>query len=188
MLNFQELFVKITNDFNAAIKSAKHSFRTASVATIGELGFPEVRTMVLRKFNPDNKSLSFHSDYRSNKVKHIAKNPHIQILFYDKPNKLQLRITAKAFVHYNNEVTLSAWNLMEDSPKKCYSYMSKPGELLECKTLPLRLSSQESYVNFCIIECNISTIDYLSLASSGHQRFLLTFEGDDAFSIQSIMP
>ena len=187
MTNVYELLAKISESFDAAIKSAKHPLRTASVATVSELGLPQVRTMVLRKFDEVNKLIGFHSDYRSDKIAHITKNPNIQILFYDKPGKLQLRITGKAKVHYQNNITLDAWNLMVDNPKKCYSCKSRPGQLLNDSSLLEYVKIEDGYNNFSIIECAISTIDYLYLASSGHQRYLINFE-NGSISLQHIMP
>ena len=50
------------------------------------------RIVVLRGVDEKEKKIWFHSDIRSNKIEKLKNNPDVAFLFYDKSEKIQLRI------------------------------------------------------------------------------------------------
>ena len=83
----------------AAVRSADHPFRLFTLATVGPDRYPHARTVVLRGFDPVERSVSFYTDCRSPKVRHMAGEPRVALLFYDPTARLQLRIPASARLH-----------------------------------------------------------------------------------------
>ena len=67
----------------SALKHKKHPFRYFTMTTIAEDGSPHSRMVVLRGFNPDQFTLTIHTDSRSNKVKELLNDPRAEFLFYD---------------------------------------------------------------------------------------------------------
>ena len=67
------------------------------------------RIVVLRGLDKGNKSLSFHSNIRSDKIKILKNNPLSTFLFYDKTEKIQLRVKCNVKIHYQNDRTIESW-------------------------------------------------------------------------------
>ena len=66
-----------------AVENGKHEYHCFYLATVN-LKTPRLRTVVLRSFDKNDNSLSFHTDLRSNKIKEIKSNQNISALFYNK--------------------------------------------------------------------------------------------------------
>jgi pyridoxine/pyridoxamine 5'-phosphate oxidase len=82
------------------VVDTKHAFRLCSVATVNEAGKPDTRTVVLRDCDIANKTLSFHTDFRSGKISHLKNQPEVCMLFWDHKNSLQLRVYGEAQIHH----------------------------------------------------------------------------------------
>ena len=146
----------------------------------GEKNKSDGRIVVLRGIDENNKKIWFHSDIRSKKIKILKSNPEGVLLFYDKGEKIQLRISGKAKANYQNDITLKAWKKTAHMSRQCYLgdkapglEISAPSSGLTEKVDNLKYSIEESevgYKNFCVIEIFIKSIEWLYLASRGHRR------------------
>ena len=138
------------------------------------------RIVVLRGIDKKEKKIWFHSDIRSNKVKILKTNPEAMFLFYDKSEKVQLRIRGHAKINYQNNVTKKSWKVTAHMSRQCYLgdkapglEISAPSSGLTEKVDNLKYSIEESevgYKNFCVVEIFIKSIEWLYLASRGHRR------------------
>ena len=138
------------------------------------------RIVVLRGVNKDKKKIWFHSDIRSNKVKFLKTNPESSLLFYDKFEKIQLRISGLAKINYQNEITKHSWKKTVHMSRQCYLGKKAPGSSSSSATSGLtedidnsKYTLEESeigYKNFCVIETYIKSIEWLYLAAKGHRR------------------
>ena len=138
------------------------------------------RIVVLRGINQVNKSLCFHSDIRSFKVKVLKSNPKGTFIFYDKKEKVQLRVSCNIKIHYQNLTTNKSWKNTVHMSRQCYLGEKAPGSNSLEATSGLsedidnsKYTMEESeigYENFCVIEGFISSIEWLYLASKGHRR------------------
>ena len=70
-------------------------FHLPALATVDDEGQPHVRTVVLRDCNRGERWLRFNTDRRSPKVNHIRTNPKAALHFYDKFEKVQLRLRVR---------------------------------------------------------------------------------------------
>mgnify|MGYP001261250770 CR=1 FL=1 len=138
------------------------------------------RIVVLRGIDEKEKKIWFHSDIRSNKVKILKSNPEATFLFYDKSEKIQLRICVSTKINYKNDLTKKSWKKTTHMSRQCYLGNNPPGsDSLEAtsgltsKIDNLKYSIKESeigYENFCVIETFIKSIEWLYLAAKGHRR------------------
>ena len=138
------------------------------------------RIIVLRGINNTEKKLWFHSDIRSNKIKILKTNPKATMLFYDKGEKIQLRITGNTKINYNNDVSKIAWKKTVLMSRQCYLGEKSPGDDISIPTSGLtedidnlKYSIEDSevgYKNFCVVEIFIKSIEWLYLAAKGHRR------------------
>ena len=85
------------------------------------------RMVVLRGVNKKHKNLWFHTDIRSKKIKILKTNPIASLLFYDKEEKIQLRIFGKAKINYQNNITKISWNKTTHMSRQCYLGNEAPG-------------------------------------------------------------
>ena len=138
------------------------------------------RVVVLRGIDLNKKKIWFHSDIRSNKVKILKSNPLATLLFYDKVEKIQLRISGNIKINYQNEIAQRSWKKTAHMSRQCYLGENGPGSDSSSATSGLsekidnmKYSIEESeigYKNFCVIETFISSIEWLYLAAKGHRR------------------
>tara|TARA_Y100000590_G_scaffold332781_1_gene378382 strand:- start:474 stop:1088 length:615 start_codon:yes stop_codon:yes gene_type:complete len=138
------------------------------------------RIVVLRGVDEKEKKLWFHSDIRSNKVKILKSNPAAVLLFYDKNEKIQLRIFVSTKINHKNNITKQAWKKTAHMSRQCYlgdkapgSNSTEPTSGLTSDIDNLKYTIEESeigYENFCVIETFIKSIEWLYLAAKGHRR------------------
>ena len=85
------------------------------------------RIVVLRKSDRENSLLQFHTDFRSPKVDILKKNNKASLLFYDKEEKIQLRVKVECEVNNQNSTTEESWKKTQHISRRCYLTDSPPG-------------------------------------------------------------
>ena len=185
--DFLEIEKKIWSLLIDAVKNRSSEFRTP-VFICGNDKDLDGRVVVLRKADQQNNFIQYHSDIRSSKIEKIKKNPNCSILFYGKEEKIQLRIKAECAVNHDNEITKESWEKTGHISRKCYLVTNSPGTESEKPTSGLdnkfdnfdftKEESEAGYKNFCVIRCNIKSIEWLYLAAKGHRRALFDFENN----------
>ncbi len=163
---------------NGAVKS-RDAFHTPAVATIYN-GEVHMRTVVLRRALPLIKVLRFHTDIRSNKWKELELTPAISLLFYDASSRIQLRVKGKATLHYNDAITLEAWQNTNLSSRRCYLTPFTPSSFSETPTsgLPVEIEQENFTLEeseagkhfFGIVSTQVESIEWLWLNHAGHRR------------------
>ena len=138
------------------------------------------RIVVLRGVDKKEKKIWFHSDIRSNKIKILRSNPKGTLLFYDKSQKIQLRISGETKINYQNTMTKQSWEKTAHLSRQCYLGdrapgidSSEPTSGLSTTVDNLKYTKEESeigYKNFCVVETFIKSIEWLYLAAKGHRR------------------
>jgi pyridoxamine 5'-phosphate oxidase len=177
--NFQEIQKKIWLMLNNAVTDRKSPFRIP-VFICGEQSDFDGRIVVLRKADKDNKIVQFHSDIRSSKIKKLKKNTNAAILFYDKEEKIQVRLKVECIINHTNEIAKDSWSKTQHISRKCYLVDNSPGSVSLKPTSGLKPEldsfeytkeqSEEGYKNFTVIQCKIKIIEWLYLAAKGHRR------------------
>jgi len=177
--NLNKTYIKIWDLLEVGLAKRDSPFHIPIFISGNDDSF-EGRIIVLRNLDKENKTLSFHSDIRSNKIKILKSNPKGSFLFYDKEEKVQLRILCNIKIHYQNDKTKKSWKKTAHMSRQCYLGASAPG--LDSPEPSSGLSeevdnskytieeSEVGYKNFCIIEAFILSIEWLYLAAKGHRR------------------
>ena len=185
--DFSEIEKKIWSLLVDAVKNRSSEFRTP-VFICGNDKDLDGRVVVLRKADQQNNFIQYHSDIRSSKIEKIKKNPNCSILFYGKEEKIQLRIKAECTVNHDNEITKESWEKTGHISRKCYLVTNGPGTESDKPTSGLdskfdnfdftKEESEAGYKNFCVIRCNIKSIEWLYLAAKGHRRALFDLKNN----------
>lgn len=166
-------------------QSPKHPFHFPVISTLNK-DFPESRVVVLRAVNLNEHTLVFYSDVRSPKIQQIKENPHISWLFYDATSRLQIRIKAKASLHFKDEISLTAWENLRLESRRAYLSQPAPSNIVVKPTdgLPKDLKIEnlskenvkDGYQNFIVVQTKVLEMDWLCLSHEGHRRARFTKE------------
>ena len=177
--NFKEIKKKIWSMLNDAVTNRSSPFRIP-VFVCGDQKDFDGRIVVLRKIDKTNNLLQFHSDIRSNKIKKLKNNKNSSMLFYDKKEKIQVRLKVECTINHDNEITKDSWSKTGHMSRKCYLVDNGPGTKSPTPTSGLKHElddfeftmeqSEKGYKNFSVIQCKIKSIEWLYLAAKGHRR------------------
>ena len=124
--DFNEIKKKIWLMLDDAITNRASQFRIPTFICGDQSNF-DGRIVVLRKSDQLNNTVQFHSDIRSDKIEKLKKNPKAAMLFYDKDEKIQVRLKIECVVNHNNEITKESWSKTQHISRKCYLVDNGPG-------------------------------------------------------------
>ena len=177
--NLDKVYSKIWNLLKIGLQNRDAPFHIP-VFICSSKSKSDGRIVVLRGIDEKEKKIWFHSDIRSNKVKILKSNSQATLLFYDKTEKIQLRICGFVKINYKNDITKKSWKKTVHMSRQCYLGNKAPGSNaieatsgLTSDVDNLKYTIEESeigYENFCVIETFIKSIEWLYLAAKGHRR------------------
>tara|TARA_X000000950_G_scaffold200872_1_gene241809 strand:+ start:34 stop:633 length:600 start_codon:yes stop_codon:yes gene_type:complete len=183
--DFNEIIKKIWLMLEDAITNRTSQFRIPTFICGDHSDF-DGRIVVLRKSDKKNNMVQFHSDIRSDKIEKLKKNSKASMLFYDKEEKIQVRLKVECKVNHNNDVTKESWSKTQHISRKCYLVDNGPGTESDEPTSGLKPEldnfeftmeqSEVGYKNFTVIQCKIKYIEWLYLAAKGHRRARFNLE------------
>ena len=188
--DFKEIKKKIWSMLDDAVTNRSSQFRIP-VFICGDQSDFDGRIVVLRKSDQQNNTVQFHSDIRSDKIEKLKKNSKAAILFYDKEEKIQVRLKVECTVNHENDITKESWLKTGHISRKCYLVDNGPGTESDIPTSGLKPErdnfdytkeqSEEGYKNFTVIQCKIKSIEWLYLAAKGHRRAKFDLEKDKEY-------
>ena len=177
--DLDKIYLKIWELLNLGLQNRDLPFHIP-VFICSNKDISDGRIVVLRGVDNKEKKIWFHSDIRSNKVKILKFNPEAALLFYDKKEKIQLRISGNTKINYQNHISKKSWEKTAHMSRQCYLGNSAPGSDASIPTSGLtsevdnlkytKEESETGYKNFCVIETFIKSIEWLYLAAKGHRR------------------
>ena len=188
--NLDEIQNKYWSMLNEAVINRASSFRIP-VFICSHQDEVDGRIVVLRKSDRSNNLLQFHTDLRSPKVEILKKNNKASLLFYDKEEKIQLRVKVNCEINNQNSTTEESWKKTQHISRRCYLTDNPPGTLSKNPTSGMisKLEdfdytieqSEEGYKNFTVIKCKIKSVEWLYLAAKGHRRAKFDLEANKNF-------
>ena len=183
--NFEEIKKKIWLMLEDAITNRGSQFRIPTFICGDQSDF-DGRIVVLRKSDQKNNIVQFHSDIRSDKIEKLKKNQNAAMLFYDKEEKIQVRLKVECVINQDNDITKESWSKTQHISRKCYLVDNGPGTESDTPTSGLKPEldnfeftmeqSEVGYKNFTVIQCKIKSIEWLYLAAKGHRRAKFNLE------------
>ena len=177
--DFKEIKKKIWSMLNDAVTNRSSTFRIPVFVCGNQKDF-DGRIVVLRKSDQTKNLLQFHSDIRSEKITKLKNNKNASMLFYDKEEKIHVRLKVECAIKHDNKITKESWSKTGHISRKCYLVDNGPGIESPTPTSGLKHEldnfkftmeqSEEGYKNFSVIQCKIKSIEWLYLAAKGHRR------------------
>jgi pyridoxamine 5'-phosphate oxidase len=185
--DLSEIKKKIWSMLDEAIKDRSSPFRIP-VFICGNQDNFDGRIVVLRKSDRSNNLIQYHSDIRSDKVTKLRNNKNASMLFYDKEEKIQVRLKVECTINHDNDITKESWLKTGHMSRKCYLVDNGPGTESEIPTSGLKPEldnfeftmeqSEVGYKNFTVIQCKVRSIEWLYLAAKGHRRARFDLESN----------
>ena len=176
-----EIWQSIKHELHRGALDPKHPFRFVNLGTLGN-GIPQVRTVVLREVTQNMGFLVF-TDFRSEKVKEIQ-NSHLTALHFYHPKKmLQVRVEAKAEIHFQDSLSDNYWRKIPDARKAEYTSCLPPGTPVSNSELGWE-SGENSF--FTVLNFIPQRLDVLQLSKEGHIR--IQFEKVNEWKGQWLVP
>ena len=183
--NLEEIQKKFWSMLDDAVVNRSSPFRIP-VFICTDQNDIDGRIVVLRKSDKENNVLQFHTDLRSPKVAILKKNNNASLVFYDKEEKIQLRVKVNCKINNKNSIAEESWKKTQHISRRCYLTDSGPGSISENPTSGMiskledfdytMEQSEKGYENFTVIKCKIKSIEWLYLAAKGHRRAIFDFE------------
>ncbi|WP_169630345.1 pyridoxamine 5'-phosphate oxidase family protein [Flavobacterium sp. ASW18X] len=178
----QLVLQSIKKELQTALNTYSHPFRYFTCGTIASKT-PKQRTVVLRAIEGDFK-LIFYTDKRSAKVEQLRNNSTISALFYHPEKKIQLLFTGNATIVTETKELQKIWTQLSDKAKKDYTTKKAPGSTIT-PTDGIDYLSDRNF--FCQVEIETTTLEYLKLTDSQHQRIEFTKQ-NDGWESQFLVP
>ena len=151
------------------IVDKKSPARHPTFGTVGLLGMPELRTVVLRHADQKASSLEVHTDVESKKVEELKLNPNVGIHIWFPSNKLQVRIKAVSEIKTGNAIK-QQWEKTPDVSRISYGTLPTPGTIIQSS---FAYEKPANFERFCIINVNIEEMDLTHLGVR-HTRAVFT--------------
>ena len=106
--DLSEIKKKIWSMLDNAVTDRSSPFRIP-VFICGNQNDLDGRIVVLRKSDQSNHLVQYHSDIRSDKIEKLKANKNAALLFYDKDEKIQVRLKVECIINHKNEITRIGW-------------------------------------------------------------------------------
>ena len=149
----------------AAVSQRDHGFRLMGVATVnGDAA--DLRTVVLREVQPDQRTLLFFTDARTPKVAQIQAHPGATLMVWCARLGWQLRLRVRLEVETSGLAVSSRWARLSMTPAaQDFLAPLPPGSLLQA-IQPDRASRAQ----FAVVSAQVQAIDWLELHTAGRRR------------------
>jgi hypothetical protein len=170
-----------------AVPNRRSAFHTPTIASLDDTGAPSLRTVVLRGFDADARSLRFHTDRRSDKARGIARDPRVMMHFYDAALHIQLRVAGRAVLHLEDAVADAAWEGSRSSSRMCYAAPDASGAIVPGPPAAPK-DSEIGRPHFAAVVIGFYKLEWLWLAAAGHQRARFIWDEAGHLSADWIAP
>lgn len=177
--DLSEIHATVWSGLEAAPADPDHPWRLPVLATQAADG-PRARTVVLRSAGKADRTLIAHTDVRSPKVRQLAGDNRVVLLFWDPRRSVQASIQGAATVHTDDAVAGEQWTATPALSRRGYlgplppgTPTVKPNHNLPDDIVgrqPTEDELQPGRENFCVIRVLADTIDWLQLDRSGNLR------------------
>ena len=137
----------------------KSPARNPTFVTSSADGFPNARTLVMRRSDRKNNQIEFHTDTASSKILILEDNPHAGIHIW--LPKVQLQIQMDVVVEVKvGDITIPNWRNVPNNSKVAYGTIPSPGTVIGT---PLAYDYAPDQKRFALLICHIQSIQLLLL-------------------------
>ncbi len=192
-LDLEQIEQAIWDLLQEGASNADSPYHTPTIGTAVNLNnsanvLPSLRTVILRRVDPEGRTISFYTDARTPKNREIEANSRVAWHFYDSQEKVQLRVDAKALIHYAGRGDLLAmryWEATNLHARRSYCQSYKLGHEAVNDEHSLDLGNQDDLTaeefeagrkNFAVVEAQVIAFDWLYLRDQGNKQAFIRWK------------
>ncbi len=137
----------------------KSPARHPTLVTSSLDGYPNARTLVMRRCDRKNNQIEFHTDTASSKMLVLKKNPQAAIHIW--LPKVQLQIQMNVVVEVKvGDITIPSWRNVPKNSRVAYGTIPSPGSIIDN---PDAYDHSPDQKRFAVLICHIKSIQLLLL-------------------------
>jgi pyridoxine/pyridoxamine 5'-phosphate oxidase len=154
-----------------------------TLATAAADGTPKARVIALRGADRASRTLTFHTDARSDKVAELAASRRAAVTFWNPADAVEARFTGRASVHRDDDVARACWQDASALSKSAASIALAPGTPLGRATafeaLVQEGGAAMAFSHFAVVRVEVETLDWLWLGPRDLRRARFAWAGRD---------
>lgn len=141
------------------VENADAPARLPALASIGLDGAPEVRTVALRRADPDMGIVEMHTDIASHKVASLRKDPRAELHVWVPQSQIQIRAALHIEI-LSGESLRPIWDEVPDASRKSYGTTPAPGTPIEG---PFKYEKPKVFECFAVLRGQVNRFDLVDL-------------------------
>ena len=168
-----------------AVGDRKHPMRTMVVGSVSG-SMAQIRTIVLRKVEPEERKIYFHTDIRSSKIDDIQATGQLSWLAYDPTQRTQIRLFGVTILHHGDAIAQAQWNLTQHHSRRNYLLPEGSGKkhsedfkIRHDKLSDFSYTLEESeagFKNFVVVVTTVEKLDWYYAHHTGNRRAGFTYD------------
>ena len=175
------LHAQVWQRLSRGVADRRAPARQPTLATVSPDGWPEARTVVLRRAVPSDALLEVYTDSASDKIGSLTAHPRAALHVWEPKLDLQIRMQADVTLLQGNPVS-DRWEPLPDVARLSYGVVPPPGTPIP-DALEYEKSRDQS--RFCVLSLALTHIDVVHLGDH-HRR--ASFVATDGWSGQWLAP
>ena len=145
-----------------------------TLVTVTDDGSPRARVLALRAVDPAARRFEFHTDARSDKLREVAAEARVALLFFDRDAAVQARFDGTCDVHHADPVAAAAWRDVTGLRRAACAVEAEPGSPLDASqpyaTLAATVAPDAGFTNFAVLTIEVDAVDWLWLGPRDMRR------------------
>jgi hypothetical protein len=145
-----------------------------TLVTVADDGSPGARVLALRGVDRATRRFEFHTDARSDKLRDVAVERRVALLFFDRGDALQARFDGTCQVHHADPVAAAAWRDVSGLRRRGCAVEAEPGSPLDAPqvyaTLDATPGDDAGFTNFAVLAVEVDAVDWLWLGPQDMRR------------------
>jgi pyridoxine/pyridoxamine 5'-phosphate oxidase len=155
--------------------------RQPTLATVSPAGWPEARTVVLRRAMPSDALLEIYTDTQSDKIESLHTTPRAALHVWEPKLDFQIRLQANVSL-LQGETVADRWQPLPDIARLSYGVTPPPGQPIADA---LAYDKTPDQARFCVLSLSVTHIDVVHLGAH-HRR--ASFAASDGWAGQWLVP
>ncbi|MCC5876288.1 MAG: pyridoxamine 5'-phosphate oxidase family protein [Candidatus Sumerlaeia bacterium] len=171
----EEALSMLWNLLEEGASTSSSPFHQAYLATVDANGFPQARTVTLRRACRGEGFLQFNTDSRAPKTEQMIRTKKATLLFYSPADRVQIRAMTEVEVHCGDDMARQIWDEMRLQSRRCYLAPTAPGEQHDHavpnfpphlrESAPGSEESEAGFHNFAVAHCHVVEFDIYQVAA-----------------------
>lgn len=175
------LLAQVWQELGHGVADRSSPARQPTLATISRDGWPEARTVVLRRADAAQALLEVYTDSESDKINSLKQTPRAALHIWEPQLDFQMRLQGDVTL-MQGETVADRWHPMPDLARLSYGVTPPPGTPI---TDALAYEKSPDQGRLCILALTLTHIDVVHLGDR-HRR--ACFDAGDGWAGQWLVP